>query len=104
MIFKDWNAKLLLLLDIRLKLEKIETELEEIKKYYSGKNKKLNYLQFIEKISFNEDDIVNKIQDMLVSLREKIVDINKSISDLTKKDLKLLNLDFERFVITTSEE
>ncbi len=103
-IFKDWNAKLLLLLDIRLKLDNIEAELEEIKKYYSGKNKKYTYLQFIERISFNEDDIVNKIQDKLVSLREKIVSINQPISEFTKKGLKLLNLDFERFVITTSEE
>ena len=80
--------------------KKIEKELLDIKSYYSGKKKKNSYLDFIEKVSFNEDDIVNKIQDSLIKLREKLIKINNEISELTKKQVKLLNLDFERYVLT----
>ena len=50
---------------------------------------------------FNEDDIVDKIQEELISLRKEIIEINNEISKLTKKDVKLLNLDYERFIITS---
>lgn len=101
-IYKDWNSKLLQLLDFRFQMEKIDDKLSEIKSYYSGKNKKYSYMKFIENISFNEDNIVDKIQDELISLRKEIVEINNEISKLTKKDVKLLNLDYERFIITSS--
>ena len=35
-----------------------------------------------EKVSFNEDDIVNKIQSALLDLRNKLVEINKEVSQL----------------------
>jgi len=99
-IFKDWNNLLINLLNNRFQLEKIEKELLDIKSYYSGKKKKNSYLDFIEKVSYNEDNLVNNIQDSLIKLREKLIKINNEISELTKKQVKLLNLDFERYVLT----
>jgi hypothetical protein len=102
-IYLDWHKKLLRLLKLRFSIKKIEKKLLEIKKYYSGKNKKYSYLEFIEKVSFNEDDIVNQIQESLITLRETLIEINKEISELRMKDLKLLNLDYERLIISSSE-
>lgn len=98
-IFKDWHSRLIQLLNFRYKMNNIEKQIKEIKQYYSGKDKKYNYLEFIEMVSFNEEGIVDKIRNDLITLREKIIGINDIISKLTKKQIKLLNLDFERFLI-----
>lgn len=103
-IFKEWGSKLNILLKSRTKLIEIEKELDELKRYYTGKNKRNSYLSFIQKVSFNDDNIVNTLQDGLVNLRKKVIEINDNISSFNKKDLRLLNLDFERLVITSSEE
>ncbi|MBY8982640.1 MAG: hypothetical protein KGD57_06810 [Candidatus Lokiarchaeota archaeon] len=101
-IFKDWYSILIQLLNFRYKMENINQELEKIRNYYTGKNRKNSYLEFIEKISFDEDNINEKIKNELIILREKIIDINKILKLLTKKQIKLLNLDYERFFITNS--
>ncbi|TFG07858.1 MAG: hypothetical protein EU539_03815 [Promethearchaeota archaeon] len=103
-IFKKWNSSLLQLLTYRNDIQKVKDKLLEIKKYYSGKDKTNTYLEFIEKVSFNEDNIVNEIQDTLLSLREKVISINNEISKKHEKDIKLLNLDYERFLITSGGE
>ena len=102
--FKDWNSKLMLLLNYSFKMKQIEIKLFEIKLIYSGKGKKFNYLEFIEKVSFNEDNIVNTIQRALIKLREELLDTNNELEQLTKKELKLLNLDFERYLITSRDD
>jgi len=103
-LYKEWNSKLLQLFHYRFKIKKIDRKLTEIKSYYSGKKKKYSYLEFIEKVSFNEDDIVNVIQDILLALREELIEINDEVSKITKKYIKLLNLDFERYIIMNSDE
>jgi hypothetical protein len=103
-IYKEWSSQLIQLLQFRFQIKNIDKKLIEIKNYYSGKNKKYSYLEFIEKVSFNEDNIVDEIQNSLVALRKELVDINNEISNLTKKDLKLLDLDYERFIITSSDD
>jgi len=103
-IYKKWYKDLTFLLNSRCELNKIQVQINELRNYYSGKNKKHNYIKFIEKISFNEDGLVNIIQDTLIKLREIIVEINDKISDLTKKELKLLNLDYERLIIESKNE
>ena len=101
-LFKDWYSQLVELLNFRYKMDNINEDLEKIRCYYTGKNKKNSYLEFIEKISFDEDNINEKIKNELVTLKDKIVDINKIIKPLTKKQVKLLNLDYERFFITNN--
>ncbi|MBD3194692.1 MAG: hypothetical protein GF317_06540 [Candidatus Lokiarchaeota archaeon] len=101
-IVQKWRSTLLKLLNYRYEMLEIEKELNEIRNYYSGKEKKYSYLEFIEKISFNEENIVDTIRNLLVNLRKSIVKINEDIEELTKKELKLLNLDYERFIIMSS--
>ena len=103
-IYRNWNRNLHSLLLMNNKLYDLEKKLIEIKNIYSGKYKKNSYLNFIEKVSFNEDNIVINIQEKLIALRDEVVKIKSEISDLSKKDLKLLNLDYERFIIMSNED
>ncbi len=103
-IFKEWNSKLLSLLIYRNQLEEINKKLMDLKKSYSGKEKKFSYLEFIEKISFNEEAIVDNIQNSLIELRNKLVKINENIANLTEKELKLLNLDYERLIVMSGDD
>jgi len=103
-IFKEWNSKLLSLLTYRNQLEDIDTKLIDLKKIYSGKEKKNNYLEFIEMISFNEEGIVDNIQETLIELRKQLIMINENIDNFTEKELKLLNLDYERLIIMSSDK
>ncbi|NVM18205.1 MAG: hypothetical protein HWN80_10850 [Candidatus Lokiarchaeota archaeon] len=103
-IYKDWNSKMLLLLNYSFQMKQLENKILEIKECYSGKGKKFNYLEFIEKVSFNEDNIVNTIQSALIKLREELIEANNELEKLTKKELKLLNLDFERYLITNQDD
>ncbi len=103
-IYKEWSSQLMQLLQFRFQIKNIDKKLLEIKNYYSGKNKKYSYLEFIEKVSFNEDNIVDEVQNSLLALRKELIDINNELSKLTKKDIKLLNLDYERFIITSSDD
>jgi len=102
--YKKWYTQLTILLNSRYQLNKIQDKLNELRSYYAGKKKKNNYLEFIEKISFNENGIVNTIQNTLIKLRKEIVEINTQISDFTKKKLKLLNLDYERIIVESKNE
>ncbi len=102
-IFKQWNSHLLSILKYRHQLEEIENSLKELKMNYSGKNKKFSYLEFIEKVSFNEDGIIDNIQNSLIELRKKLVKINEQITKLTEKELKLLNLDYGRLILMSSD-
>jgi len=103
-MFKEWYSKLLTLLNYRYQLDAIDKKIMELKRFYSGKEKKFSYLEFIERVSFNEEGIIEKIQESLIELRQQLVKINEELSKLTKKELKLLNLDYERYIITSSDD
>jgi len=103
-VFIQWKSTLLDLLNFSFKLSDIERNLLNIKKIYTGKGRKHSYLNFIEKVSYNEENIVDKIQESLLFLREKLVKINNEISKLSKKDVKLLNLDYEKAIILGSDD
>ena len=60
--------------------------------------------KFIEMISFNEEGIVDNIQKILIELRKQLIMINENIDSFTEKELKLLNLDYERLIIMSSDE
>ncbi|MFX0006562.1 MAG: hypothetical protein ACFFAV_07525 [Candidatus Hermodarchaeota archaeon] len=103
-VFKEWNSKLLSLLSFRNQLENIEEKLMDLKNIYSGKEKKYGYLEFIERISFNEEGIIDDIQNSLIELRKQLIMINENVNSYTEKELKLLNLDYERLIIMSSDE
>jgi len=102
-LYKRWNSQLLSLLKIRNQLEEIDNKLIDLKKNYSGKDKKFSYLEFIEKISFNEEGIIDNIQNSLIELRKDLIRINEQITNLTEKELKILNLDYERMILMSSD-
>ena len=103
-LYHQWRSSLVHLLELRYQLAHIEKKIVDIKSYYSGKKKKFKYLKFIEGITFNEDDILDNIQYSLVELRKKLIKINEELSKVTLKEIKLLNLDYERLIITSSDE
>ncbi|MHA1233813.1 MAG: hypothetical protein ACTSQL_01865 [Promethearchaeota archaeon] len=103
-IGKEWYFRVMAILNARFRMEQLDEKILETKKYYSGKDKKFSYLEFIEKVSFNEDNIVNNIQNVLLELREDLIKINKELEVITKKEIKLLNLDYERYLITRSDD
>jgi len=103
-LFKEWNSKLLLFLRLRYQMKDIEDKLFDLKKFYSGKNRKFRYLEFIEKVTYNEDNILNIIQNTLIDLRKDLITINDKIKKMSKRELKLLNLDYERLIISRCEE
>jgi len=103
-LFKEWNSKLLFLLKTRYEMSQIEKNINDLKRNYSGKDKKFKYLKFIEQVTYNEDNTLDFIQKSLVDLRKEVMSINKEVLKLTKKEIKLLNLDYERLIITSSED
>ncbi len=103
-LLKQWNTELNSLLKLRYQMMQIEGELIELKRNYSGKNKKLKYLEFIEKVTYNEEDLLDNIQKSLIEHRKDLVQINEVISKLTKKEIKLLNLDYERLLVTSGDD
>ena len=98
-IFIKWKSQLESLINLRDQVEKIDNRLVELKKYYTGKIKTNSYLEFIEKVSFNEDEIVDKIQALLIELRKELVSVNEAMATFTMKEVKILNLDYERLII-----
>ena len=77
----------------------IDEELKKIKNIFSGKKKKYTYLDFIAKVSYNEDNVLEDIKKKLVSLREELISVKKEILEFEIKEIKLLNIDYERFLI-----
>ncbi|MHA2130858.1 MAG: hypothetical protein ACW99L_12885, partial [Promethearchaeota archaeon] len=78
-LFREWNSKLVSLLKFRYQIGQIEGRILETKKLYSGKEKKFKYLEFIEKITYNEENLLDNIQHSLIELRKELVEINKEI-------------------------
>lgn len=103
-LFKQWNSQLVSLLKLRYQMMQIEEKIMELKKKYSGKEKTFNYNEFVERITYNEDDLLDNIQKSLVEYRKEVVKINEQVSKLTKKEIKLLNLDYERLLITSDDD
>jgi hypothetical protein len=103
-LFKQWNNELIFLLKLRYQMIQIETKLLELKRNYSGKDRKFKYLEFVERVTYNEESLLDNIQKSLVQYRKDLVKINEQLSKLTKKETKLLNLDYERLLITSDDD
>ncbi|MHA2036430.1 MAG: hypothetical protein ACW98X_08340 [Promethearchaeota archaeon] len=103
-LFKSWNSQLISLLKLRYQMMQIEEKIVELKGKYSGKEKKFKYLEFVERVTYNEDNLLDDIQRSLVEYREELVKISEQISKVTKKEIKLLNLDYERLLITSDDD
>jgi len=65
---------------LQINMDQLNEQLNEIKSYYSGKNRKYGYLEFLVKIP----DLKEEIQDLLVSTKknvEYIIEMMSSIED-----------------------
>ena len=102
--FTKWKDTLNLLLKERVKFEQINKEMDTLRSYYSGADQIMSYMDFIEKTTYNEDNISEKIAKSLLSARNKLKSISQTIDDHTKKDLKVLNLNIERYIIENDLE
>ena len=73
--------------------------MQKLQAYYSGKNQIMPYLTFIQKTTYDEDDISSKIRDSLITARNKLKYITQQLDQYSIKDLKMLNLDLDRYII-----
>ena len=79
------NSNYQKLINYRTQMKNIEEQILEMRKNYSLKNKKYNYLEFIKNISEKE----HNIQNGLISLREEIK-VVKSLVNLMENDIKVI--------------
>ncbi|GAB4305291.1 MAG: hypothetical protein Kow0069_00840 [Promethearchaeota archaeon] len=79
-------------------------EIEGIERKYSGKKREMTYLEFMRKVSFDEDSTLTNLREMLKECREKFVELRKSIKDITKKKVRLLTLDYDRQLVLAEED
>ncbi|MFW9896927.1 MAG: hypothetical protein ACFFD7_14065 [Candidatus Thorarchaeota archaeon] len=103
-VIKQWSSQLISLLELRHQMTQLEDKIMELKKHYSGKERRHNYLEFVEKVTYNEDNLLDDIQNSLIEYRKELVKINDQISKITKKEIKLLNLDYERLLIISEDD
>ncbi|MBN2155051.1 MAG: hypothetical protein JW776_03315 [Candidatus Lokiarchaeota archaeon] len=102
--YVEWKMILSQLLRIKSRSFEINSQIEEIRNFYSGKNQKMSYLSFIEQLTENEEKTSTFIRDSLLEIREKLKESNEFILSHSEKEIKLLNLDLEREVIELEEE
>lgn len=94
----QWKFTLNELIVQKLLFDDIDQNMDELRRYYSGKNQIMPYMKFIEETSFN-DEISEKVKSLLIDARNNLKKINDSLADYSKKELKLLNLKIEQLII-----
>lgn len=98
-LYQEWKQTLNKLIDLRIKFDSIDQDMENMQRYYSGKDQIMSYMAFIQKTTFDEDDISTKIRNLLVDARNKLKFIKEELENYEEKTLKILNLDIERMII-----
>lgn len=102
--FEEWKQSLNALLHGIHETEDLLAKVEQIKAIYAGKTRDMTYFEFIRKVSFNEEDLLTRIEDDLVACRRQMIAIRKKLKPLTPKKTKLLNLDYERELLIEEDE
>ena len=72
--------------------------MDQLRAYYSGKKQVMPYMTFIEETSFN-DEISETVKSLLLDARNALKEISDVSDDYSKKELRLLNLEVERYII-----
>ncbi len=98
-IFTEWKDLFNSLVGLKLTFGEIDLKMDTLRAYYSGKKQTMPYMTFITKTTYDEDDISEKIKTLLIDARNALKQINITMNAYSKKDLKILNLDLERFII-----
>lgn len=103
-IYQKWKKILNELVSLKLDFDTIDAKLDKLRAYYSGKKQVMPYLKFIEKTTYDEDNIAETIKSMLLEARNALKVINDKLDEYPKKEMKLLNMDVERAVFELAEE
>ncbi len=98
-LYNNWKEALNHLVKLKLEFDEIDEKMNTLRGYYSGKDQAMPYMEFIEKATFNEDNIAEKVRDLLVESRNSLKKISDGCNTYSKKELRLLNLDLERMII-----
>ena len=103
-LYKEWRKNFSSFLKLKYDFIEIYKNIDVIKSLFSGKNQKMSYLDFIEEVSNNEEEISQNIRKSLLKIRSKLKEVNDMTSSTSIKDFKLLNLDLEREIIENEDE
>jgi len=95
----EWKNSLNQLFKLKLNFFDIDLKMDELRAHYSGKNQKMTYIEFIQKSTYDEDDISEKIKNLLIDARNSLKEISEKLEKYPRKKMKLLNLDIERMII-----
>ena len=95
----EWKNSLNLLIKFKLNFNDIDIKMDELRGFYSGKNQKMTYINFIQKSTYDEDNISEKIKNLLIDARNSLKEVSEKLEKYPKKDMKLLNLEIERMII-----
>ncbi|QEE14532.1 hypothetical protein DSAG12_00345 [Promethearchaeum syntrophicum] len=97
--YVKWKDSLNQLFNLKLKFIDIDLKMDELRAHYSGKNQKMTYLKFIQKSTYDEDNISERIKTLLIEARNSLKEVSENLEKYPKKEMKLLNLDIERMII-----
>lgn len=97
--YKKWKESVNELVGLKLTFNEIDNKMDELRAYYSGKKQVMPYMKFIEKTTYDEDGISDKVKKLLVEARNSLKNIAEGIEKYPKKEMKILNLDIERMIV-----
>jgi hypothetical protein len=58
----------------------------------------------MKRVAFNEEGIVDSIQEQLIAARKELMDIQQQFGKFTDRLVKLINLDYERALLIQEME
>lgn len=97
--YEEWKKTFNILIGLKLTFDEINTKMDKLRAYYSGKKQVMPYMTFITKSTYDEDNISETIKTLLIEARNALKQISTTMTDYNKKELKILNLDLERLII-----
>lgn len=103
-LFPKWKELVNLLLRSNIRVEEIRFRSEDLIGLYSGKNAKHPFFEFMKMVAFNEESIVDSIQDQLIAARKELLGIQQQFGKYTDRLVKLINLDYERALLIQEME
>ncbi|MHA1584955.1 MAG: hypothetical protein ACTSWL_06845 [Promethearchaeota archaeon] len=96
--YTKWKTALNTFLELKLKFDEINQQMDKLRAYYSGKKQVMPYMSFIEKTSY-DDEIADEIKKLLVQARNNLKSIRNESMNYPKKEMKLLNLKIDQLII-----
>ena len=103
-LFPKWKDLVNLLLRNNVRMEEISKKSEELIALYSGKGAKYPFFEFMKKVAFNDEGIVDSIQNQLIESRKELLEIQQQFSIFSDHLVKLINLDYERALLIQEME